>query len=51
LAAHHHVVVDFDGKVDARLQALGFNVVAAPVKIVKPVSPNGEKVDAVAVPA
>ena len=38
LAAHYHVIVDFEGKVDARLQSLGFNVVAVPPKASKPTS-------------
>jgi len=42
LAAHYHVIVDFEGKVDARLQSLGFNVVAVPAKPMKPVKSNGE---------
>jgi hypothetical protein len=37
LAAHYHVIVDFEGKVDARLQSLGFNVVAVPPKTSKPI--------------
>ena len=35
LAAHYHVIVDFEGKVDARLQSLGFKVVAVPAKTTK----------------
>ena len=42
LAAHYHVIVDFEGKVDARLQSLGFNVVAVPAKPMKPAKSNGE---------
>jgi hypothetical protein len=33
LCAHYHIVMDFDGVVDARLQSLGFTVVAVPQKV------------------
>ncbi len=39
LIIHHHLVIDFDGVVDARLQSMGFDVVAVPAKAAKPIDP------------
>jgi hypothetical protein len=41
LCAHWHIVMDFDGVVDARLQSMGFTVVEIPPKAAKmPVEPT-----------
>jgi hypothetical protein len=39
LCAHWHIVMDFGGVVDSRLQSMGFTVVAVPPKPVKPPKP------------
>jgi len=40
LCAQWHIVMDFGGVVDARLQSMGFTVVAVPPKPAKAAKPN-----------